>query len=197
MKALEDYMFIEHDMKLTQWLHFLIDPPQQQLQQESSSSGYGINKLVVLPMEEHFNQLIDGYILHLLQEKYGNDAGSNMQQIYFDQIAKIDTHDMNKHSTSSVHHVPPLTSYGECCIARHLEDDYQLIRTMIGEIEEEGEGGGSLPQTNIHPVIRKACTSWGTLEQQQLCLSDLSSMLQRRSMYLDRSKCACSELFGG
>ena len=67
---------------------------------------------------------------------------------------------------------------------------------MIGEIEEEGEVG-SLPQTNIHPVIRKACTSWGTLEHQQLCLSDLSSMLQRRSMYLDRSKGTCSELFSG
>ena len=69
-KALEDYMFIEHDLTLSQWLHFLIDPPQQ-LQESSSSSSSssspGINKLIVLPMEKHFDQLIDGYILHLLQ----------------------------------------------------------------------------------------------------------------------------------
>ena len=47
-KALEDYMFIEHDLTLTQWLHFLIDPPQQ-LQESSSSSSPGINKLIVFP----------------------------------------------------------------------------------------------------------------------------------------------------
>ena len=70
------------------------------------------------------------------------------------------------------------------------------MEKLSNEIEEEGEVG-SLPQTNIHPVIRKACASWGTLEHQQLCLSDLSSMLQRRSMYLDRSKGTCSELFSG
>jgi len=181
LEASEDYYMIEHDMKLTQWIDFLIDPPKESLQESGD-----IDKLIVLPMEKHFDQLIDGYILHLLQSRYGDDVGAYMQQIYIDQVASRPIPG-SKHSTSSVH-VPPLTDFGECCIARHLEDDYQLIGTFI-----EGEQN---QQTTMHPVIRKACTSWGTAEQQQLCLEDLSSMLLRRSKYLDRSKGTCAELFG-
>lgn len=192
IQAAEDYMLIEHDLKLTQWLDFLLTEQDSSSSAAAAAAG-GIDKLVVLPMEHHFDELIDGYILHLLQETYGSDAGIYMHETYIDQIQKSHFNVQGtKHSTSRVD-IRPLTTYGECCIARHLEDDYILMQAMtVGT--EEGETNSQ--QTAIHPIIYKACTSWGSLEQQQLCLKDLSSMLARRAVYLDRSQGTCSELFG-
>ena len=178
--ASETYQQLRHGTKLIDWLGFLLDP--------SATTSKGIKSLVVLPNEGgHLDELIDSYILHLLQEKYGQDVGSYMHKFY---LQPIDTpHKDYIHSTSSLQ-VPPLTTYGECCMARYLEDDYQLLSIMIGNDVDSGMAN------SFHPVLREACTSWGTFEQQQMCLEDLGSMIQRRAMYLDRSKGTCAEIFG-
>lgn len=178
--ASDMYQHLRHGRKLIDWLGFLLDP--------SATTSRGIKSLVVLPNEGgHLDELIDSYILHLLQEKYGQDVGSYMHKFY---LQPIDTpHKDYIHSTSSLQ-VPPLTTYGECCMARYLEDDYQLLRIMIGNDADSGMAN------SFHPVLREACTSWGTVEQQQMCLEDLGSMIQRRAMYLDRSKGTCAEIFG-
>ena len=177
--ASETYQFLRHGRKLIDWLGFLLDP--------SATTSKGIKSLVVLPNEGgHLDELIDSYILHLLQEKYGQDVGSYMHKFY---LQPIDTpHKDYIHSTSSLQ-VPPLTTYGECCMARYLEDDYQLLSIMIGNGVDSGMAN------SVHPVVLEACTSWGTFEQQQMCLEDLGSMIQRRAMYLDRSKGTCAEIF--
>ena len=171
LEAHEDYSNIEHGMTLTEWLDFLVEP---------KDIGADMN-LVVLPMEEHFEQDIDAYIFHLLQTRYGAELATNMMKT-IESKKEIERF----HSTGSVPFTP-LTPVGECCMTRYLEDDYSLIQAMLGE--------GSMTNT-VHPVIREACTSWGSLEQQQSCLNDLSAMLARRAGYLDRSKGTCSELFG-
>ena len=106
--ASETYQFLRHGRKLIDWLGFLLDP--------SATTSKGIKSLVVLPNEGgHLDELIDSYILHLLQEKYGQDVGSYMHKFY---LQPIDTpHKDYIHSTSSLQ-VPPLTTYGECCMAR-------------------------------------------------------------------------------
>ncbi|KAL7540904.1 hypothetical protein ACHAXR_011346 [Thalassiosira sp. AJA248-18] len=186
--ASEDYSLIEHGTKLTKWLDFLIG-------QNKDGGSSGIQNLVVLPMEkqaggeELFEEHIDGFILHLLQTRYGPELGTNIMQ----QVESKNKEGASRHSTSAIS-PPPLTTFGECCMTRYLEDDYRLIQTMLGKDYGDVIGGGGM--TNVHPVIYKACTSWGTTEQQQLCQSDLASMLKRRAIYLDRSRGTCSQMFG-
>ena len=108
--------------------------------------------------------------------------------------AKVTTKGAQRYAHSSTKYnnstePPALTPLGECCMTRHLEDDYRLVKTMLGN----GPGGGTSgvePLVDAHPVIQKACL-WGDATQQRLCRDDLLSMLSRRAKYLDRSQGIC------
>ena len=49
------------------------------------------------------------------------------------------------------------------------------------------------PLKDAHPVFFTAC-SWGSCALQQMCQSDLRSMLARRAMYLNKSLGGCTEI---
>ena len=101
-------------------------------------------------------------------------------------------HNNNSYEHSSVKifkstESPTLTSRGECCLVRFLEEDYRLIRTMLGD-----EGGTEVkPLNDAHPVIRKACL-WGDADQRLSCQDDLHSILVQRAKHLELSQGTCS-----
>ena len=79
-------------------------------------------------------------------------------------------------------------------MARKLRGDYRLIQTMLGT--DEMTDGSDLfvhPLPYAHPAVSKACL-WGTEDQQELCKSDLKSILSRRARYLDKSLGTCSRI---
>lgn len=95
---------------------------------------------------------------------------------------------------------PPISILGECCLTRFLEVDYQLIRTMLLEGDNDAllEGSGNsmanlAPFRNAHPLLKTGC-SWGTEEEQVMCREDLLSILERRLPFLDRSRGSCSDV---
>ena len=203
--AEQDFTHIHHSTTLTQWLDFLIDPS---LVKDIGDDG--IQQFIVLPVEKLpganetlFEKHIENVRYHLLSNRYGEDASSKMMRLAEEQKRKKDEKlsqkrkDMQKHEMhlhSSAKHVnstkTKLTKMGECCLARYLKDDYQLIRTMLG-----GEEAIAVldPLVAAHPVIQKAC-SWGNEQHQELCRGDLMSILMRRAKYLDESKGSCSAI---
>ena len=124
-----------------------------------------------------------------------------------------DNSDKEREQQQQTQQSPPafLSPLGECCLARHLHQDYRLIRTMLGDTKsisaatakrkkkmKSAEGPSTIalePLLDAHPVLQKACT-WGSKEQQMLCRSDLQSMLLRRAQYLDLSLGSCTEVVG-
>ena len=78
-------------------------------------------------------------------------------------------------------------------MARHLQQDYRLIQTMIDDETHQGVCAGVESLAEAHPGIHQAC-AWGSEEQQELCRSDLRSMITRCAWYLDKSLGTCSEV---
>jgi len=211
-RAEEDFGKILHSTTLTEWLDFLIDP-----QLLESISDDGIQKLIVLPVEKRsgadetlFEKHIENLNIHFLNSRYGADAGKEMMRLARERIVKREEthrrrmkgklkepthlHSSEKFYNSTNSTKPMLTPLGECCLARHLADDYRLIRSMLGEKIVNNSDvaiAGLDPLIGAHPVIRKAC-SWGDEQQQQSCQGDLMSILMRRAQYLDESKGSCS-----
>jgi len=207
--AIRHYSTILHSMPLSEWLEFLVEP-----EMIDSTSDEGIENFIALPLEKQgdggealFEQHIQMLMLHLLATRYTQDKASAAHQTANDIIMQKHQNQRGtsengakwKHSsvafhnaTSTTTNVPPpsLSPLGECCLARHLEKDYRLIRTMIGDDEGKREYAAVEPLAAAHPVIRKACF-WGSSIQQELCRSDLRSMLSRRARYLDHSLGAC------
>ena len=209
LSAEQDLTQIHHSTTLTQWLSFLIDPSLVK-----NIGDDGIQQFIVLPVEKLpganetlFEKHIENVRYHLLSNRYGEDASSNMMRLAEEQKRKKDEKlsqkrkDMQKHEMhlhSSAKHVnstkTKLTKLGECCLARYLIDDYRLIQTMLGGNETRNQAIAVLdPIVAAHPVIQKAC-SWGNERHQELCRGDLESMLMRRAKYLDESKGSCSAI---
>jgi len=206
--AEKDYRKIGHSRTLTEWLDFLIDP---RLVEDITDDG--IQHLIVLPLEKRlganetlFEKHIDNLMLQLLQNQYGVDLGNKMTRLAQEQeVKRGETHDSrssNKQQEQTYLHSsvkfynstpPALTKLGECCLARHLMDDYRLIESMLGKEKERTSNSVMDPLHGSHPVVQKAC-SWGDEQQQQSCRGDLASMLMRRAKLLDESKGSCSAI---
>lgn len=200
--AQEDYRKIGHSTTLAEWLDFLIAPRLVE-----NITDDGIQQLIVLPVEQRpsahktlFEKYIDNLMLHLLQNQYGAEASKEMMRLDHEQKAKRERNGPSKqqdHTHSSVkfyNSTPPLlTKLGECCLARHLKDDYRLIESMLGNESKVTSNGVFDPIHGSHPVIQRAC-SWGDEQQQRWCRGDLESMLIRRARYLDESKGSCSAI---
>ena len=149
--AEKDYRQIGHSTTLTEWLDFLIDP---RLVEDITDDG--IQHLIVLSLEKRpganetlFEKHIDNLMLQLLQNQYGVDLGNKMMRLAQEQeVKRGETHDLrssNKqqeqaylHSSEKFYNSTPpaLTKLGECCLARHLMDDYRLIESMLGKEKE-------------------------------------------------------------
>jgi len=199
--AIQDYSKILHSMTLSEWLEFLIDPSMN-----AEITDDGIQNFHAIPLEKQdngetlFEQHIENISLHLLQTRYTlqkakdlikqkpHEVSSTGKEIWSHSSAKF------QNSTNAEAVPPVLSPLGECCLARHLEQDYRLIQTMImGDGTKQGTSNVVVePLAEAHPVIRKACL-WGSKEQQKLCQSDLKSMLLRRAQHLDRSQGNCSQ----
>ncbi|KAL9188974.1 hypothetical protein ACHAXT_011464 [Thalassiosira profunda] len=199
-QAMKDYSDILHSLPISGWLDFLVDP---ELRWKISSRG--ISNFVALPMERRqgsnetlFENHIQQLSSHLLESKYGEETA---KAIMAQEPATLrdGLKEQYEHSSAKFHEATkasppkPLSRLGECCLARHLGKDYNLIKMMLGD----GGRDKSLAAVEIlrdaHPVIAKAC-SWGSKEQQELCRSDLRSMLSRRAKYLDRSLGTCAQI---
>lgn len=211
-RAEEDFGEIHHSTTLTKWLDFLIDPRLIE-----SITDDGIQQLIVLPVEKRsganetlFEKHIQNLNIELLQSTYGADAVKEMMRLAQQQKVKREERRKKKGKLSEIHlhssakfynstnsTKPILTPLGECCLARHLIDDYRLILSMLGG-EKIGNNSdltiaGLVPLSGAHPVIQKAC-SWGKEQQQLSCRGDLMSILMRRAKYLDESKGSCSAI---
>mmetsp|Transcript_13181 Transcript_13181/g.19722 ORF Transcript_13181/g.19722 Transcript_13181/m.19722 type:complete len:238 (+) Transcript_13181:565-1278(+) len=205
-RAEQDFGNIHHSTTLTQWLDFLIDP-----RLVKNITNDGIQKFLVLPVEKRsganetlFEKHIENLQRHLLKNRYGVDASDKMMQLAQEKKVKKEEEKrrLNKpkrethlHSSSKFHNStkPMLTKLGECCLARHLMDDYRLIESMLGKEKERTSNSVMDPLHGSHPVVQKAC-SWGDEQQQQSCRGDLASMLMRRAKFLDESKGSCSAI---
>ena len=138
----------------------------------------------------------------------------NTTAIIVASAATTNDSDRKKEQQQQAQQSPPafLSPLGECCLARHLHKDYRLIQTMLGDTKgtpaaatperkkkkKSADGQETIalePLVDAHPVLEKACT-WGSIEQQMLCRSDLQSMVQRRAQYLDLSLGSCAEVVG-
>ena len=197
-EAEEDFSMMSlmrHKIPLTGWLGFLIDPNQQ-----GSFTEDGINELIVVPMEKQqgqessfFKQHVQRMVLHVLRSKFGTAKTDEL----LEQQPKNDDAEAEKvhhHSSIRLGETLPLSPLGECCMARKLRGDYRLIQTMLGT--DEMTDGSDLfvhPLPYAHPAVSKACL-WGTEDQQELCKSDLKSILSRRARYLDKSLGTCSRI---
>jgi hypothetical protein len=194
-QAAKDYSSIAHSLTMKEWLDFLVD--SDMIRQISNDNG--IQDLFVIPMEKNkngtslFEKHIQQLFLHLLQSRYDEATAKSILD-QKPQAKEGQLKDMAKyeHSSSKHHNTTKLTSLAECCLARHLQDDYHLISSMLG-----GDAGVDTvavqPYTNIHPSIQKAC-SWGNTKQKELCRADLRSMLSRRARYLDLALGTCSKV---
>lgn len=187
-----------HKRPLSSWLQFLIDPSMEGSLSDPAS-GKGIQNFIAIPMEKQnneqylFNQHIQRLTFHLVAERYGEQRARDIIL-----SRPEDTDDEAMHNME--HHAPKttlLSPLGECCMARQFQADYQLIQTMLLKDYDDGPSTTTasfvMPLVYAHPVVRKAC-SWGSGEQQELCKSDLSSMISRRARYLDQSLGTCSDV---
>ncbi|ACI65064.1 predicted protein [Thalassiosira pseudonana CCMP1335] len=196
-EAAKEASKIGHSLQLVQWLDFLVEP---ELIAEVTENG--IRDFMALPLEKQkgndsplFEQHLDQLSLALLEQRYGREVATRIIEST-PQTVRASEQKKEKWEHSSVQFnnstkPPPLTKLGECCLSRHLEKDYRLIQSMLGDVDEEGVL--IEPLGNAHPVIGNAC-KWGSDEQQKLCRADLRSILTRRAVYLDHSEGTCSEV---
>ena len=157
VQAAKDYSSIAHSLTMKEWLDFLVDPDM--IGQISNDNG--IQDLFVIPMEKNkngtslFEKHIQQLFLHLLQSRYDEATANSIldqkpreKEGQLKDMAKYYEHSSSKHHNNTT----KLSSLAECCLARHLQDDYRLILSMIG-----GDAGVDTvavqPYTNIHPLL--------------------------------------------
>ena len=148
-----------------------------------------------------FKKYVENLSFQLLQNRYGLEVANEKMKQTLGNNEKMITPESKTflHSSTKFYNrtdSPTMTPLGECCLARHLSNDYRLIKTMLGHNTESGDQAMEVTivttsLVNAHPVIQNACL-WGDEAQQQSCRSDLSSMLTRRAKYLDQSRGSCS-----
>ena len=198
-QAVEDYKKILHSMPLSEWLSFLVGSEKDKI------SSDGIKHVIALPMEKqqgnsdtHFTHHIQQLSLHLLETRYDRDTAKQILQ-QKPEVVEDEKAEKNKqkwehssanfysNSTNTTDTVPPppaLSPLGECCLARHLTNDYRMIMTMLQEPNETDHGGVLKPLEDVHPALYDAC-SWGiSKEQQELCRNDLKSVNDNASYSL-------------
>jgi len=227
--ATKDFSYLGHSTPLSKWLKFLTDP--EMLDEVSPTDG--IQKFYAITLEKqqgangdgneeqlHFKQLVEELSLQLLGSAYTREKAINIiEQNPLSQDLTTEQKREAEHSSARFHSemtttapLPALSPLGECCLARYLREDYQLIQTMIGGNNENNDdttssttmrGAGSVsssavvevePLVGVHPIIREACDFWGSEERREICQSDLRSMISRRARYLDLSMGSCSKV---
>jgi len=185
VQAVKDYEKITHSHSLSHWLN-----------SHELSTINRINNIMALTLETQegnnthsLEQQTRDLALYLLEKRYGKKSANEIlvQSQSAESQAENEGHLHSTKEINTKHRT--LSSKGECCLARHLANDYDLIYTMLGE--KSGKAPILKSQTNIHPMVSRAC-SWGSNHQQKLCQSDLRSMLMRRLGHLDISKGTCS-----
>jgi len=195
--AMKDYSSIKHSTTLSHWLHFLTNATMI-----DEIKDDGIQNFYVVPLEkQHGNvdsllkQHVQRLSFHLLKARYGEEVAIGLINENHHSSVSEEERIKHEHSSARFHNltnstVPSVLSrLGECCLVRHLEEDYRLIQAMIGGEMNKSEFVME-PLVGAHPLILDACL-YGNKEQQSLCQSDLKSMLLRRAQYLDRSTGSC------
>ena len=208
-QAVEDYNNILHSLPLSEWLSFLVGSEKDKI------SSNGIKNVIALPMEKQqgnsetlFTHHIQELSLHLLETRYDRDTAKQILQ-QKPEVIEDEKAEKNKqkwehssanfysNSTNTTANAPPppaLSPLGECCLARHLTNDYRMIKTMLQEPHEIDHDGDLKPLEDVHHALRDSC-SWGTSkEQKELCRDDLKSMIMRRIRYFDQSMGTCSKV---
>lgn len=213
----KDYESIEHAITLTRWLNFVINPESR----DQISNEDGVKRFLVIPLEEReaFKAHIKEMMEHLLHMQYPdqNVVESIMESASLHStklgsakdIARME-HSSSKLSLGGNSSTPNndsgrkrrgLSPLGECCVTRHLMEDYRLIHTMLlnrdnNSTSDEEDGGVVKPLDNAHDSLHHACL-WGGDRQQEACRADLLSMLKRRAEYLDLSRGSCAKVVSG
>ena len=197
-RAVEYYSSIQHSTPIAEWLDFLIGPEML----DRISDG-GIRNFIALPLEKQgddeplFESHIQQLSLHLLQTRYDRETAVQIMKQKPRKKGST-TKKKSEHSSVKFHNstnttIPvALSPLGECCLTRHLQQDYRLIRTMLGDDKGGRMANAIRPLVDAHPAIQNACL-WGSEEQQELYRSDLRSMLVRRARYLDVSMGNCHD----
>ena len=200
-QAVESIKFISHaKLNLFQWLQFLVETNTS-----SRIKSQGLKKMMAITIEGrngHNNSSLLEQSHEVIQELYFDhgiteEALSRLQKqrdhSHMKKVRDIMIHSSSTHNTTKER---ILGAIGECCLSRFLENDYQLIQSMLGE-EKTRSVDGAVININrledVHPIIRNAC-EWGSKRRRQLCRADLQSMLQRRAGFLDRSVGTCRDL---
>ena len=160
---------------------------------------------VPLVTGEHFEQHLSALTFHLLTGRYGPEMAGTILANRQRAILNDTQAGQWVHASSSPGGGAGdgrLSPMGECCLARHLETDYRLIATMLGDGGEEWPGGARrdgppvAPVGGAHPAVSKAC-DWGDGGHREACRSDLRSMLARRGAYLDAAGGSCGRVVLG
>ena len=189
--AVKDLYGIHHMYPLAKWLKFLL---------ASNSTDHGVHDIIAIPLEHQlqekcgkdtFKEYLNQLPMHLLSHEYGRDLGENVLAAKTHKPTNNKQVDASRHSSAQFFNNSGITLLGECCMARFLEKDYQIIQTMV--LSEAAEDQLIQPLKDAHPVFFTAC-SWGSCALQQMCQSDLRSMLARRAMYLNKSLGGCTEI---
>ena len=184
--ARRHYGEIKHSgVALKRWLDFILSDGDRVTEE-------GLRTLVVLPMERRggrtrFEEYVLGAGRFLPERRLDADVVDAIMEER--TRAAVGTRESRQHSSvayfnrsGTAEDAPSsLSRLGECCLARHVEDDYRLIRTMVG---------------GAHPILRTGCEWSSDAGLQASCTADLRSMIRRRAHYLDRSLGSCSSQYG-
>lgn len=82
---------------------------------------------------------------------------------------------------------PKMSALGECCVARHLSEDYQLLKAIVGEDE-------NYKNTSYRSrFLSKAC-HWGNTEDMARCIAAIQSMIHRRAAFVEDTSQSCSAI---
>ena len=171
---------------LTDWIDALVG--------NDATTNYTIRQeIMALAMEPSpnnefdFEQTAKSAVEHVIMQRYNSTLGADRTKRLArvggsdSELASVVQHSASKYGIKS----PKITPYSECCLARHLADDYELLRVISGEAKARES------TNDVDPRILRAC-DWGSEEDTARCKAALTSMLHRRSRYLD-SSVSCSE----
>lgn len=202
-EAVRDHDLLQHaKWTLARWIGFLLDPAEDYGAWGDDGAGGGIRELLVLPLEappgddgSRFERQVRRLLSALLRSRYAEGTAEEILRRAPPDDAR--QRERMRHATTLPASTPSstLSALGECCVARHLVDDYRLLRTMMPDAEDVADVAVVEPLEGVHPVVRDAC-AWGDEEGRARCRFDLRSMLLRRAGYLDRSRGTCSEIAG-
>ena len=174
-------------LSLSGWLEYFVSTNAT-----STKPSQGLTNFMAITFEERTSSLLEHTreAIQMLYYDHGVDENT-VKRLLENKPARtklaIERASHSSRNNNPRRKVP--RAIGECCLARFLEDDYQIIQYIVGG--NTSEAIGSLG--HIDPVIGTAC-DWGSPTRRQLCRADLQSMLKRRSGFLDRSLGSCHDI---